>query len=151
MNVAVIEAQIGDRELLARLLELNAYEFSRIDGRPIGDDGRYGYEYLDLYWSAKDRWPYLARVDGELAGFALVRTADQEVLSIAEFLVLPKFRRTGVGTVVARDLLARHRGSWVVHQIAGNHSATQFWRRAIPMPFDEVTDASGAVTQLFTT
>jgi len=150
VNVTVTETPRAQRELLGRLLELNAYEFSRFDGRPIGGDGRYGYEYLDLYWSENDRWPYTVRVGDELAGFALVRSED-DVLSIAEFLVLPKFRRTGVGAAVARDLFARHRGTWHVDQIPANTAATDFWRRAIPVPFDEDVDGAGHVVQRFVT
>jgi len=75
-------------------LELNSYEFSRIDGRSIGHDGLYGYRYLDAYWSEPDRVPYLFRADGELAGLALVRRVNK-AMEVSEFLVLPKSRRTG--------------------------------------------------------
>jgi predicted acetyltransferase len=149
MDVTLVRAARTQRDVLARLLELNAYEFSRIDGRPIGEDGWYGYEFLDLYWSAEGRTPYLIRVDGELAGFTLVRASDG-ARSVAEFLVLPRFRRGGVGTFAARQLFAQDPGPWVVDQVPGNASATAFWRRAIPVPFDEETDPTGQVTQRFT-
>jgi len=151
MDVTVTEAEPTERNVLAQLLELNAYEFSRIDGRSIGGDGRYGYRYLDFYWSEDGRVPYLIRVGDELAGFALVIRFEDGVLSVSEFLVLPKFRRGGVGTRAARALFTRHRGTWHVTQLAGNDSATEFWHRAIPVPFDEDVNEDGSAAQRFTT
>jgi hypothetical protein len=40
--------------LLRRLLEFNAYDLSAIDGRDVGPDGTYGYDYLDLHWIEPD-------------------------------------------------------------------------------------------------
>ena len=97
VDVRVAQAIRSEHDVVGRLLELNAYEFSRVEGRSIGDDGLYGYRYLDAYWSEPDRFPYLVRADGELAGLALVSRLGP-VLHISEFLILPKFRRAGVGT-----------------------------------------------------
>lgn len=132
------------------MLEFNAYEFSGMDGRSIGRDGRFGYRFLDLYWSETERTPYLIWVDDELAGFALLRTEDH-VLQVAEFLVLPRFRHGGVGTMAARELFGRHQGVWRVDQFEENVSATAFWRKAIPVPYDEVAEEDGRVVQRFTT
>ena len=150
MDLELAPATASQRDVVGRLLELNSYEFSRIDGRSIGRDGRYGYRYLNAYWSEPGRVPYLFRGDGELAGLALVRRAGT-ITDVAEFLVLPKFRRTGVGTRAARLLFAAHPGPWQVRQVAGNDQATSFWHRAIPTPFTEVVDDEGNTTQTFDT
>ena len=50
MDVKVTQAIRSERDVVGRLLELNAYEFSRIDGQSIGQDGVYGYRHLDAYW-----------------------------------------------------------------------------------------------------
>jgi predicted acetyltransferase len=147
-DVELAPASKSERDVVGRLLEFNSYEFSRIDGRSIGQDGLYGYRYLDVYWSEVGRVPYFIRADGELAGLALVRRVDA-VMCVAEFLVLPKFRRTGVGTRAARQLFAAHQGPWQVRQVVENDHATSFWRRAIPAPFTEVPDDKGNITQTF--
>lgn len=149
MTVDVSIAPIEAKSVVGRLLEFNEYEFSRIDQRPIGLDGRYGYRYLDNYWDTEEhRAPYLLHVDGELAGLALV-VEWSGVTSFAEFLVLPKFRRRGVGFEAARAILRRHPGRWEITQVAGNDAATTFWRRAIPVPFEERVEADGHVAQTF--
>lgn len=149
VDTEVVRALPTDRDVVGRLLELNAYEFSRIDGRTLGRDGLFGYPYLDAYWAEPGRVAYLLRADDELAGLALVRRVEA-VSHLAEFLVLPKFRRAGVGTEAARQVFAAHPGPWCVRQVAGNGPATQFWRRAIPVAFTEEVSPGGEVTQTFT-
>lgn len=139
----------AERPVVAQLLELNAYEFSALDARPIGEDGRYGYTYLDLYWSEPGRTPYLVRVESELAGFALVRNLPDDTHTVAEFLILPKFRRHGVGQTAARHLFQQHRGRWQIKQLGANTTATAFWRQAIPTAYDEVVHEDGSVIQTF--
>ena len=74
MALLVRPASEEAKPIVRRLLELNAYEFSAIDGRDIGPDGDYGYPYLDHYWgAANERAALLFHLDGHLAGFALVR------------------------------------------------------------------------------
>src|ERR1700748_2185157 len=74
VNVVVGRASEAEKPVVRRLLELNAYELSAVDGRDIGADGKFGYPYLDHYWGgADDRAALLVHVDGHLAGFALVR------------------------------------------------------------------------------
>lgn len=141
-------ADVRYRDVVGRLLEFNAYEFSRFDGRGIGSDGTYGYRYLDAYWSEPGRFPYLIWVGPELGGFALARKAD-DGFSVAEFLVLPKFRGQSVGAQAAAMLFALHPGQWRVAQVPGNDGATAFWRRVIPMPFEETTAQDGAILQAF--
>ena len=135
------------KPIVRRLLELNAYDFSAIDVRDIGPDGEYGYPYLEHYWgAANERAAFLFHVDGYLAGFALVRLGTPH--QVAEFLVLPKYRRHGLGAAAARQILSRWPGEWITHQVPGDDGAVAFWRRAIPVHFTETSDATGT-TQRF--
>lgn len=147
-NVRLDVVAADDRNVLGRLLQFNAYEFSRFDGAVLDADGTYGYPYLDAYWSEAGRVPYFILADDELAGFALIRQG-QGATSVAEFLVLPKFRRRRVGAQAARLLFDKHRGPWEVSQLGDNTAATEFWRRVIPEPFTEHRAADGSVVQSF--
>jgi len=142
-DVRVDPASASERDVVARLLELYAHDFSERNGADVGDDGTYGYRYLDAYWSEPDRHPFLFRVDGRLAGFALVRTGPP--IDMAEFFVLRKYRRGGIGTDAARAVFARFPGEWQVRQQWENTGAIDFWRRAIPVAFDEGATDEGPV------
>ncbi len=147
MDLHIVEAPEDAKPVLRRLLEFNAYEFSVFDGRDLGAHGEYGYPYLDHYWTEGDRRvPLLFTVDGHLAGFAFLRKGLPHAVS--EFLVLPKYRRQGVGLATARQIFTRWIGDWMTHEVVGNDRAVTFWRRAIPVPFGETVDPSGT-TQRF--
>ena len=135
VEVEVLAATDRDRAVLRRLVELYRYDFSEFDGADVDPHGEYGYRFFDHYWTDADRHPFLFRVDEEWAGFALVRSGDPH--DMAEFFVMRKYRRSGVGRRAARDVLARFPGRWTVRQQLTNPAATTFWRTAIPWPIDE--------------
>jgi predicted acetyltransferase len=146
-SVEIVEATIEQQPIFERLLELYQHDFSTFDDADVNEDGRYGPGDLDVYWSAPDRHPFLLRVDEHLAGFALVRTGAPT--DMAEFFVMRKYRRRGAGTEFARHLFARFPGAWQVREIRANEPAQAFWRRIIPVPFEEAEWDSGPM-QLFT-
>jgi predicted acetyltransferase len=147
MLVEVIEAGLSDKPVLRNLLELYQHDFSAFDDIDVDAHGLYNYRYLDHYWTETDRHPLLFRVDGRWAGFALVRAGAPH--DMAEFFVMRKYRRRGVGTVFAREVFARFPGEWQVRQMASNPAATAFWTCAIPVDFAQETLDHGPV-QRFT-
>ncbi|HWD63231.1 MAG TPA: GNAT family N-acetyltransferase [Humibacter sp.] len=149
MAVTVSPSADGDRDLIERLMQLYLHDFSQFDERELGEDGRFAYPWLDAYWSDRDRRAYLFRVDDHPAGFALVRLTDP--IEMAEFFVVRKYRRSGVGASAARQVFAHHPGEWSVSEIARNFPAVAFWHAVIPGPFDERTHTDGAIEQRFTT
>jgi predicted acetyltransferase len=142
-DVEVIPADYSDKGVLRRLVELYCYDFSEFDGQDLDAHGTYGYRYLDHFWTDDDRFPFLFRVAEAWAGFALVRAGPPH--SIAEFFVLRKYRRAGVGSRAARELFTRFPGEWEVHELHANVDATPFWRAAIPYEFSETSDKTGVI------
>jgi len=79
---------------------------------------------------------WLARVDGQWAGFALIGTRMLEASpgpgwNIDEFFVMRCFRRRGIGRVMARRVFDTARGLWQVMQVIENTPAQAFWRDVI--------------------
>jgi predicted acetyltransferase len=102
-------------------------------------DGVAVYPRLGLYWHDRDRLPYLMRVGGEDAGFALVRHhVDSGFHEMAEFYVTPAYRRLGIGRHAARTLFARHPGWWHLQVLDDNAPAQAFWAAVIPPPVHAV-------------
>lgn len=135
-QVQVIPATYDQQPVLANLLELYAHDFSEIVDLAIGEDGRFGYASLPLYWSESSRHPFLIRVDSQLAGFALVKqgselTANQAVWDMSEFFTLRGYRKRGIGIHVADQIWHRFPGPWEVRVMQANVSALHFWTRAI--------------------
>ena len=126
----------------------STYDFSEFDGRDLGPHGEYGYRYLDHYWvEGESRRALLLLADERLAGCALIRKGSPH--QVAEFFVLRKYRRRGIGTLAAAKVLNVWPGEWETHEVVGNDRAVTFWRRAIPVAFVESTDETGT-TQRFT-
>jgi predicted acetyltransferase len=143
VGVTVQEAAKSDEPVVRRLLELYGHDFSEFTDADVDEHGLYGYRDLDRYWTDPERHPFLFRVVGHWAGLALVRTGAPH--DLAEFFVLRKYRRHGVGHAAARAVLARFPGQWQVRQMTANAGATEFWRRAIPVEFDEELTDHGPV------
>lgn len=135
MDVQVVEALDEDRTVVRRLLQLYHYDFSEFDGSDVNRHGEYLHVHFDEYWTDSDRKAFLFRVDGALAGLALVFTGEPH--DMAEFFVMRKYRRRGVGARAAAWLFGQIPGEWTVRQHLANPAATAFWRRAIRYPFQE--------------
>ena len=72
-DVSLAVATPADAPLLANLLELYLHDLSEAFPIEVGADGRFGYEFLPLYWTeAGRRFPFLIRCGPRVAGFALL-------------------------------------------------------------------------------
>ncbi|WP_437937564.1 GNAT family N-acetyltransferase [Sorangium sp. So ce341] len=137
-TVALEEATSADAPLLSNLLELYIHDLSDVfPGLHLGPDGRFGYDKLPLYWSERERrFAFVIRYDGRVAGFVLATrgspAADNpDVLDVAEFFVLRRYRRSGVGRRAAVLLWQRFPGEWTVRVSEGNAGALAFWRGVV--------------------
>ncbi len=136
MQIEVVPATREQQPVFANLFELYAHDFSEFSDLKIGVDGRFGYEQLPLYWREPNRFPFLIRANGDLAGFVLVQQGSQvsgagEIWDMAEFFVLRGYRRHGVGVRVAQDVWRMFTGSWEVRVTDKNLVARTFWQRAV--------------------
>ncbi len=136
-EVTLVPAQRSDQSLLANLLELYIHDLSETFGVAPGEDGRFGYERLPLYFAEPDRrFAFLIRFRGKIAGFAFVTcgsplSEDPSVLDVAEFFVLRGYRRFGVGRSAALELWRRMPGDWVVRVSEGNRAGIPFWEATV--------------------
>lgn len=135
-EIEIVPAGAAERPVLENLMHLYLYEFTDYTGDDADAQGRFLDEYLPRYWVEQNRYPFLVRVAGKPAGFILVRdTSDGQngpvIHSIAEFLVMRKYRRKKVGQQMAFHIFDRFPGRWRVAQMAENHPAQAFWRRVI--------------------
>jgi predicted acetyltransferase len=78
--------------------------------------------------------PFVATAAGRYAGFALVNRAVRvgtEGYWMDQFFVLKKYRRCGLGQLLATCTFAALPGRWEVGQMPANLAAQAFWRKVI--------------------
>jgi predicted acetyltransferase len=123
----------GEAARLAQLVELYLHDMSETFPIEAGEDGRFGYPDLASYWTEPDRrFPFLIRAHGRVAGFALVTAGspasdEPGVHDVAEFFVLRRARRTGVGRAAAFALWDRFPARWTVRVAEANRAGIAFW------------------------
>jgi predicted acetyltransferase len=127
-----------DATLLANLLELYIHDLSEaFPAIELRADGRFGYDKLPLYWSdPESRFPFLIRCGTRVVGFALTTRGspasdDPDVFDVAEFFVIRRYRRSGVGRRAVFLVWDRLPGRWIVRVSEGNTGALPFWKRVI--------------------
>jgi predicted acetyltransferase len=137
MDVQITQVTAGGRAVLSNLVQLYIHDLSATFEVDIEPDGRFAYPKLDAYFAAPDgHHAYFLRADGGLAGFALVTRgspalADPDVFDVAEFFVLRRHRRTGVGRRAAHLLWRTQPGRWVVRVAEASTGARTFWQETI--------------------
>ncbi len=158
MRLELLPATDSDYEVVRNLVPLYVHDISEWTGWDCPESGQFGgCDDLPLYWDKppsdpRYRWPggwrgfpFVLRVDDRLAGFALVRRLEDgasPVFEIAEFFVLRKYRRHGIGREAAHGLFDLLQGSWEVRELLDNRPAQEFWRKVI----SEYTHGSFAET-----
>jgi predicted acetyltransferase len=138
-QVEVALAAPHEQAVLERLLQLYIHDFSEIlpAGDPQGDlgpDGRFPRYPLEDFWRDEALVPLLIRIDGRLAGFALLdRTSHSGrpvERNMREFFIVRKHRRRGAGVRAAQAIFSRWPGQWEAAVMRANAAALPFWRRA---------------------
>lgn len=132
MTIGLTAATVEDIPALRRLMQLYLYDIASLDQWDIGADGFYGNpERIESFWVDGNYDKFLIKVDGVLAGFALTSRAsgegDERIHVISEFFILRRYRRAGVGRIVATRLFESFGGTWELSVMAGNVPAQEFW------------------------
>jgi predicted acetyltransferase len=136
MQIVLTPAAIADKPALANLMQLYRYDLSEFTSADVDELGCFDDTQIDTYWMDDDCHPFLIRVDGRLAGFALVDRQSRlhhsfDGYTIADFFVMRRYRRAGVGRAAATQLFDRFPGLWEVASPALNVLGQVFWRGVI--------------------
>ncbi len=162
---AVRTAGPDERDVCEHLLQLYMYDFSEFAGGTPGPDGVFHYhDDFGQRWGQPWFHPFILWVLDEEprdritawrpAGFAFVANttyfggrAAPDQWSMDDFFVMRKYRRGGVGAMLARQSFDAFRGRWEVAEMPQNVAAQAFWRKTIGEytdgRFEEVNDAPG--------
>jgi predicted acetyltransferase len=122
--------------VLGQLVQLYVYDFSELISLDVGPDGRFPFRDLEAYFTDEWRHPYFIYADGQLAGFALLHArgffdASPDVWDVAQFFVMRRYRRLGVGERAAVLSFRMFDGTWQVRERDTNIKGIAFWRKVI--------------------
>ena len=102
MNIDVSLVPYEEKTILYNLIQLYRYDSSEFDGHVLNKHGLYLYKYLDHQWTEDYRRPFIVKVDGEIAGFALVSldvpkeymklSSAEMTNTISDFFIMRKYR-----------------------------------------------------------
>jgi ribosomal-protein-alanine N-acetyltransferase len=137
-KIKLMPASLDDYPVIQNLGRFYAYDMSEYLGYEAGwempEDGLYECIDLKKYWELEDSYPFLVRYENELAGFVIIdkKGSDPSVnFNVAQFFVLRKFKRKGIGRYVAEKCFDKFRGTWEVMVMPGNDGAYRFWQATI--------------------
>ena len=136
MKFDIFEVQENNKDIIFNLMQLYTYELSFFEDDTTNfqllDNGLFKLsKYIELYWTQKERHPYILKCDGNLAGFVLERFNEDGMNEIAEFFVLNKYRKHGAGTFMANEMFKRYNGKWEIRTLLKNKKAQEFWRKVV--------------------
>lgn len=134
-------------ELIRNMFQYYIYDMSEYTKFSPNEDGTYIVDesiiQLNNYWTRPNHYPYLIKVDGEIAGFVLLREFpfSKGYNDIGQFFVLRKYKGMGVGREAFRLSVRMHPGKWITRVLPNNQGAYTFWRKVI----SEIADKSPEV------
>ena len=141
MNLILEKVKNDKKDVLYRLLQYSLFEESLNDGNEMNDEGLFEYKYFDNYFTDDDREAYFIKNEetNKLLGFVMINTFMQKSNnghSIAEFMVIPKYRKNKIGKEIAIRCFNMYKGNWEVSPSIGSEQAYLFWKKVI----DEYTN-----------
>jgi len=141
MKIEITAMERDEKEILLNLLEKYEYELSQYFVHYVNELGLYNFENLDgldnFYFKDEKGWVFFIKVDGKLAGFAIVlndyfylksRKADYV---LADLFVMYRYRGMGVGKFVANYLFDKFKGAWQLNAFVKNNKSVAFWLKVI--------------------
>ena len=136
MNIRLKTVKPSEKEVLFRLLQYSLFEESLYDQNTMNKDALFDYPWFNLYFTEEERNAYfiLDQETDSLLGFVMINTYMQKscsVHSIAEFMILPAFRRNHIGKEAALQCYEMYPGHWEVSPSFGSRQAYLFWENVI--------------------
>ncbi len=134
MDYKIIKVEKKDKDKLYRLLQYALYDGSQYIDNEIDEACLFEYGWFDNYFTDDDRDAYFIKNGDKYLGMVMVNENlkfNEEGKCIAEFLIMPKFRRHHIGKKVAYDVFEMFKGDWEVQPMENNPTAYSFWKNII--------------------
>ena len=136
METYLYKVKKEESDILYRLLQYSLFEESETDLNEMNDEALFEYKYFDLYFTDNDRNAYFIKEHdtNKILGFVMINKYMQkykEGHSIAEYLVIPKYRRNKIGKQIAFEVFDKFPGNWEVEPSYNSEKANSYWKKTI--------------------
>ena len=134
MNYEIIKVKESEKDELYRLLQYALYDGSQYIDNEINEEGVFEYKWFDNYFTDDNRDAYFIKDGNKFLGMVMVNENlkfNNSGKCIAEFLIMPQYRRKHIGKRVAYDIFEMYKGDWEVQPMENNPNAYSFWKNII--------------------
>ena len=134
MEYKIVEATEKDKDKLYRLLQYALYDGSQYIDNEINHECTFEYKWFENYFTDANRNAYFVMNADAYLGMVFVNEHlkfNKTGKCIAEFLILPRYRRNHLGKRVAFDIFNMFKGDWEVQPMENNPIAYSFWKNII--------------------
>ncbi len=134
MNYQLERVSIDHKDILFNLLQFALYDGSQYIENELTENGKFNYTWFDSYFTDLDREAYFIKDNDKYLGFIMINENlkfNKSGKSIAEFLIMPQYRRNHIGKKVAIEIFEKYRGYWEIEPIENSEQAYCFWKKTI--------------------
>ena len=134
MNIKLEKVTSEEKAILYNLLQFAIYDASQYVDIDLNESGIFDYDWFENYFIDNDRDAYFIKMGDKLIGFVMVNE-NLKIYSygksIAEFWIIPSYRRKKIGKQVAITIFDMYLGNWEVEPIENSIQAYKFWQNTI--------------------
>ena len=136
MTLSLVPVKQEQKTKLFSLQQFSLYEEIATDGNHINENGYFDYPYFEAYFNDALREAYFIQSDNTCVGMVMLHpyTCQQPGYTIAEFMILPAYRRRHIGYQAALAAVGLHPGYWEISPASGSEQAAHFWKSVLQNP-----------------
>ena len=134
MEYQLEKVTLDKKEILYNLLQFALYDGSQYIKNELNEKGMFNYTWFDNYFTDLDREAYFIKSSNNYLGFVMINENlkfNKSGKSVAEFLIMPQYRRNHIGKKVAMEIFNMYHGIWEVEPIENSEQAYKFWKKTI--------------------
>ena len=133
----------NNKYILDNVLELYQHEFNKFYNYydDLNDEGKYGFILTDKYITNTNYRAYLIKANTKIAGFIMINSETKFVrngIYIAEFFVMPKYRRGYFSINVMKEIFRQNQGNIEIKVLKNNKKAFKLYSLLINRFVDKV-------------
>ena len=134
MNIYLDNVKKEDKEILNRLLMYSLFEESLTDLNEMNQFALFEYPEFDNYFNHDNHKAFFIKEyeTNKLLGFLMLDYFN-DIHCIKEFMIIPKYRRLGIGKKVINLCFQEYKGNYIVTPSLGSKTAYLFWENIISL------------------